>query len=347
MALRLRRSARFGAPGSHIRAWWNALQGQGVFGKINHRLKSSDFVTFLEYAGRFSVLVGVIFYVRECPARRSERDQKAWQVVYSSQRRDLYGRSEAMRALNEDHVSFQEIDLSGWQLAAAQLARADLRAANVTGANLRKANLREASLEHAALEGTSLDSACLSGANLAGSSLRGTTLVGAMATGASFWEATLNPDTSTGAPVRLDSAELSGATFGLAQLRQVHFTGANLTDVNFSGALVDVVDFEGSDLSGADFSFAEVRAVSLKNARNWQKIRSVQNAVFTDLRAAPVEFIAWAIARGALIGPRYTAFDAAELNEERGLERRRLARQGPPSTHSMWGWLRCRSPLRR
>ena len=154
----------------------------------------------LEYLGKFSVLVAVIFYFAESGDRRKQKHYQAWQVINTAQGKGgSGGRIEALQELNHDRVPLVGVDLEGaflqgLRLRKANLVRADLSAAdarnsafiesNLTFANLLNANLRESNLQranlqdavlrHADLFGADLSAAILERADLAEADLRAT-----------------------------------------------------------------------------------------------------------------------------------------------------------------------------
>ena len=145
------------------------------------------FLEVLEYIGRFSVLIAVIFYFAESGDRKKQKHYQAWQVINTAQAKGgSGGRIEALQELNRDHVPLVGVDLSGAFLEAVRLPHADLlrsnlqsadirqalfNSANLTYSNLHSANLRDADLSKAKLEGAILDDADLTGANLSGADL--------------------------------------------------------------------------------------------------------------------------------------------------------------------------------
>lgn len=79
-----------------------------AFGLSNWR-----FLEVLEYLGRFSILVGVIFYFSESGDRIKQRHYQAWQVINTAQSKGgSGGRIEALQELNQDKVSLVGVDVS-------------------------------------------------------------------------------------------------------------------------------------------------------------------------------------------------------------------------------------------
>ena len=141
----------------------------------------------LEYAGRTTVVVALIAFLLEAPARKRQSHYQAWQVINLAQGQGAAaGRIEALRALNSDGQSLGGVNLngailSGINLRGADLNNADLRlallgGANFEGANLFHAQLAGAYLANANLRRTNLRDADLSHANVKGADLRGSNL---------------------------------------------------------------------------------------------------------------------------------------------------------------------------
>ena len=128
------------------------------------------FLEVLEYAGRLSVLVAVIFYVVEWPDRQKQKHYQAWQVINTAQGKGgSGGRIEALHELNQDRVPLVGVNVSGAALMGVGLEKADLHRSTFEAADLRNCNLRSANLEYANL----------SQANLRGGDLRRVDLMNA------------------------------------------------------------------------------------------------------------------------------------------------------------------------
>ena len=157
-----------------------------------HLLSSWAFLELLQYLGRFSVLLAVIFYVVETPDRHKQKHYQAWQVINTAQGKGgSGGRIEALQELNHDHEPLVGVNvagafLMGIRLEKAHLLRSDFSAADLRNAKLQSANLdfsnlketnfrngdlRNVSFENADLEDADLSEANLSDANLAGAAL--------------------------------------------------------------------------------------------------------------------------------------------------------------------------------
>lgn len=188
---------------------------------VAYLLSRWSFLEVLDYLGRFSILVAVVFYFSESGNRIKQRHYQAWQVINTAQGKGgSGGRIEALQELNADGVPLVGVDVSsaflqGLKLERANLLRADFSAADVrrsdlqsaefASANLHSANFREGNLENASFQSADMTDADLWGSNLAGA--------------------------------KLDDADLSGADLRFADLRNVSWkklkkvTAANIAGV--------------------------------------------------------------------------------------------------------------------
>ena len=157
-----------------------------------HLLSSWAFLELLEYLGRFSVLVAVVFYVVETPDRHKQKHYQAWQVINTAQGKGgSGGRIEALQELNHDRVPLVGVNVAGAFLmgvrlekahllrsdfSAADLRNSKLDSANLEFSNLKEANLRNSDLRKVSFENANLEDADLSEANLAGANLAGADL---------------------------------------------------------------------------------------------------------------------------------------------------------------------------
>jgi hypothetical protein len=164
-----------------------------------------SFLEALEYLGRLSVLVAVIFYFSESGDRVKQRHYQAWQVINTAQGKGgSGGRVEALQELNADKVPLVGVNassafLQSIHLERANLLRADLSAADLRGSTLRHADLTFANLQSANFRGSNLQAVDFANANLADSDLVGSDLSGA----------------------NLDSADLSSADLRNANLQGI------------------------------------------------------------------------------------------------------------------------------
>ena len=162
---------------------------------IAYLLSCWSFIDVLDYIGRFSILVAVIFYFAGAGDRIKQRHYQAWQVINTAQGKGgSGGRIEALQELNADEVPLVGLDVStaflqGLKLERANLLRADFSAADVRGsdlqsadftnANLHFANFRQSNLKHASFQSADMSDADLWGSDLTGAVFDGTDLSGA------------------------------------------------------------------------------------------------------------------------------------------------------------------------
>jgi uncharacterized protein YjbI with pentapeptide repeats len=142
-----------------------------------------------------------------------------------------------------EFVNFSGSDLSGADLSGSRLFGANLSNVNLKGANLTNAFLIGTNLSNTDLSGSNLDGAILSGSTLDGTNLQNTSLKN---TQFRFINQTVSRQIANGeiAPANFVNADLTGAAFRLAILRDANFIGANLKDA---------ADIFGADFTGAQF----------------------------------------------------------------------------------------------
>jgi uncharacterized protein YjbI with pentapeptide repeats len=154
---------------------------------VAYALSHWSFLEVLEYLGRFSVLIAVIFYFSESGDRIKQKHYQAWQVINTAQGKGgSGGRIDALQELNADGVALIGVDVSTAYLQGVDLSRADLtrsnfnavdarnsnfRSADLTAADLRSANFRESNLQNARLIDADLTGADLNSATLAAADL--------------------------------------------------------------------------------------------------------------------------------------------------------------------------------
>lgn len=198
--------------------------------------------SLLDRAEQISILMAVLLWFQEIPARKQQAIYDAFQVIDSARgSRTSPARVMALEALAESHVSLQGMDLSriclagirlrdislaGASLAETDLRQADLCAANLLEANLAKTQLSEADLSRACLSFADLSEADLNLANLEGADLTCANLANANLTGANLKGAKL-------AGSELRKTILAGANLLVADL-----TGVDLTNVDLRGAVM-------------------------------------------------------------------------------------------------------------
>lgn len=178
------------------------------------------FLEVLEYLGRLSVVVAVIFYFSESGDRIKQKHYQAWQVINTAQGRGgSGGRIEALQELNADRIPLVGVDVSG---------------AFLQGVHLRNANLLRANLEACDLRSSNLSGAVLTFANLRSANVRDASLRNTKFDHADFSE-----------------GDLTGADLSAADLTAVNFHNADLSDANLSRVRWEGIrDIEGANIHG-------------------------------------------------------------------------------------------------
>jgi len=179
------------------------------------------FLEVLEYLGKFSVLIAVIFYFVESGDRIKQRHYQAWQVINTAQGKGGNGgRIEALQELNADKVPLVGVDVSSAFLQGLNLEHANLLRSDFSSADLRNSRLAGVDFTLATLNTANLRGAILDGANCAGTDLRNADLEGARLTAASL------------SGTMLDNADLQGADITDIRWQQLKsLKGANIAGV--------------------------------------------------------------------------------------------------------------------
>jgi len=162
---------------------------------LAYLLSNWMFLEVLDYVGRFSILIAVIFYFYESPDRVKQKHYQAWQVINTAQGKGgSGGRIEALQELNRDGVSLVGVNvagafLQGIDMPRARLLRSDFSAADVRNSNFQRAdfsdatlssaNFRQSRLRLASFIRAQLDDADFFGADLSGSDFAGASLANA------------------------------------------------------------------------------------------------------------------------------------------------------------------------
>ena len=169
-----------------IQHWWllPLLTVNWCWEWLAYLLGNWVFLEVLEYLGKFTVLIAVIFYFTGSGDRKKQKHYQGWQVINTAQGKGgSGGRIEALQDLNADRVPLVGVDLSGAfllgvRLPHANLLRANLEKADIRGgvltfadmqyANLQSANLRDGDLSYSKLIYANLEDADLWEADLSG-----------------------------------------------------------------------------------------------------------------------------------------------------------------------------------
>lgn len=179
-----------------------------------------SFLEVLDYLGRFSILVAVVFYFSESGNRIKQRHYQAWQVINTAQGKGgSGGRIEALQELNADGVPLVGVDVSSAFLQGLKLERANLLRADFSGADLRRSDLKSADFTNANLHF----------ANFRESNLENASFQSADMTNVDLWGSDL-------AGAKLDDADISGADLRFADLRNAEWKQLRkVTSANISG----------------------------------------------------------------------------------------------------------------
>ncbi|WP_017718508.1 pentapeptide repeat-containing protein [Kamptonema formosum] len=222
-------------------AWAVASVAAGIMGAVFWLAgDNSVLAEILEGADAITLVVALVLFIKEAPARRKQFHYQAWGRIDAARGEKVsYARFLALQDLNEDGVSLRgldaagavlaEINLLGVNLSAANLSETDLSYANLSSANLDNANLYQAQLIGANLSHANLSFAALSQVNLSSANLRSAKLVCA----------------------DLSHANLNGANLSHASLSGANLEGAYLSGANLKDAKVSVDELSGAFLEGA------------------------------------------------------------------------------------------------
>lgn len=216
---------------------------------LAHLLGNWVFLDVLEYLGKFTVLVAVIFYFAESGDRKKQKHYQAWQVINTAQGKGgSGGRVEALHELNADKVPLVGVDVSGAFLQGVRLPHANLLRANFERADVRGSGLPFADLEYAQL----------SSANFRGSDLSNCKLMFADLEDADLWQANLT------------GADLSGATLDKADLRHSNLSGVKWREL--AGIkLANILDVRNAP-EGFIAWATQHGAVSIESEEQWDAL---------------------------------------------------------------------------
>lgn len=143
-----------------------------------------------------------------------------------------------------------------------------------------------------ALEELNGDRVALTGLDASLAFLRGVQLPHAMLSRCSF----------EGADLRMSvfhDSDLSFCNLKSANFRETDFERAKLSDADLNNADLNGADLSSSDLSRTDLTNADLRNCNLKNIR-WDEVASMNLANIFGVRNAPIGFVAFALAHGAV-----------------------------------------------
>jgi len=220
-----------------------------VWAWVAYLLSNWAFLEVLEYLGRFSVLIAVIFYFAESGDRKKQKHNQAWQVINTAQGKGgSGGRIEALHELNLDAVPLVGVDVSGAFLMGLRLDKGKLARANFEGADARYSSFRNADLSYASLRSANLRNADFHKANLENAVLKDADLNGAS----------------------LSECDLSGADLGQADMRYADMRGIrwrNIQDIR----LADVYGLKNAPPGFAEWARRN-GAVSIESNQGWNSV---------------------------------------------------------------------------
>jgi hypothetical protein len=100
------------------------------------------------------------------------------------------------------------------------------------------------------------------------------------------------------------ASDLHGANLNFCNLASTNLRGANLAETQLDDADLTNADLNGSNLAGADLSRTDLSRVDLRGANlrsvTWTDVQSFQLTNLYAVRDAPVGFVDYAIAHGAV-----------------------------------------------
>jgi uncharacterized protein YjbI with pentapeptide repeats len=163
------------------------------------------------------------------------------------------------------YVQFQQV-----VMLALTLKNADLSYANLSGAWFLGMEMKGAILEQINANGTYFSALAAAGqsgfvTDLTSADFTGAYLAAAQFQGCKMKDATLSGAFFT-ASTSFAGADLSGATFGSANLSSIDFSGATLNTTNLKGADLANANFNGADLTDADLSNTTLTGADFTNA---------------------------------------------------------------------------------
>src|SRR5258708_15096815 len=160
---------------------------------VAYLLSNWNFLEVLEYLGRFSILIAVIFYFYESGDRIKQKHYQAWQVVNTAQGKGGNGgRIEALHELNMDGVSLAGVNVAGAFLQGIHMQHASLLRSNFTMADVRNSDFQSADFSDAILTSANFRNSTLSKASFPGAQLDDVDFFGADLSGADFSDANLS-----------------------------------------------------------------------------------------------------------------------------------------------------------
>lgn len=209
---------------------------------ISFHLHNLGVTKFLEFLGKTTVIVGIVFYFSEADDREKQVVFRAWELIHLAENTVNSGaRKTALELLVKKKQNLDGIVLTlGNQNSSCEIN-------NIKYIDLIETNLSGGLFSDAFMKGVRLSKSNLTEADFSGADLRC----------AHLWE-------SNSFKTNFSHSKLEGSVFQNAFLQHANFQKANVTNANFSN----------SDISQADFSGAVGLTIKqIKSAKNWRKAK--------------------------------------------------------------------------
>ncbi|MDF5718276.1 MAG: pentapeptide repeat-containing protein [Rhizonema sp. NSF051] len=221
---------------------WVVAVGSGVIMTVVFVLidDNSLFGKVLGGSDAISMVVALVLFIKEAPARQKQFHYQAWSTVDAAHGVKVSNaRILALQDLNKDGVSLRGLDVPRGEFVGIDLSSSNLSAANLNQTDFTNANLSHANLDHANLSQTKLSGANLSHATLSFARL---------------------------SQANLNSANLSSANLICADLSNANMSGVNLKNASLSGSNLKSAYLSGANLKGAKVSISELNGALLEGA---------------------------------------------------------------------------------
>ena len=147
-------------------------------------------------------------------------------------------------------ANFEDVDLSG-----RELANTPMQECRITDSNLQGVDLRNADMLASDFKGSDFDGASMTNVNANGATFEYGNVSNVSAAGSDFRYANFASSRSENSD--FSSSDMNDSSFFLAEASGSNFSGSNLQNAEFTGATVEGANFEGADLRGATFTDAK------------------------------------------------------------------------------------------
>lgn len=217
---------------------------------LAYLLSNWMFLEVLDYVGRFSILIAVIFYFYESPDRIKQKHYQAWQVINTAQGKGgSGGRIEALEELNRDGVSLVGVNVSGAFLQGISMPHAHLLRSDFSAADIRNSNF----------EAANFSDSILTSANFRNSHFRQASFARAQIDDADFFGSDLG------------GADFSGAVLNNADLRNCDLNGIHWQQIQ-SVRLANIYGVQNAPEGFVDWAKAR-GAVSIESDEQWAALQ--------------------------------------------------------------------------